>query len=62
MDNPTRTLHDVSYSELKAAVEEMCARLGIQAALAEVYDLYQAVLSERERARNYIHRLNIGDD
>jgi hypothetical protein len=40
----------------------MCARLGIPGSLTEVYDLYGAVLREREKAANYIHRLNVGDD
>lgn len=62
MDESVRTLPQVSYTELRTAVEEMCARLGIPGSLSEVYDLYRAVLREREKAANYIHRLNVGDD
>jgi hypothetical protein len=62
MDDTVRTLPQVSYTELHAAVEEMCARLGIPGSLSEVYDLYLAVLREREKAASYIHRLNVGDD
>ena len=62
MDDAVRTLPQVGHTELRAAVEEMCARLGIPGSLSEVYDLYGAVLREREKAANYIHRLNVGDD
>jgi hypothetical protein len=62
MDQNVRTLHEVSLAELKAAIDEMCEKLGVRGALNNVYDLYKAVLAERERAANYIHRLNIGDD
>lgn len=62
MNKPERHLHEVSYSELKAAVEEMCKKLGIAASLEEVYDFYRAVISEYTRATDRIHSLSVGDE
>jgi 2'-5' RNA ligase len=62
MDQPLKSLHEISHTELRAAVDELCARLGIRSQLPEVYDLHLTLLRERERAANYIHQLNVGDD
>jgi len=62
MDRPYRSLHEVSHTELRAAVDEFCAKLGIRSKLPEVYDLHLTLAKELERALNYVHRLNIGDD
>lgn len=62
MGKPERSLSDVSHAELREAVEEMCQRLGIHTEMPEMYNLYEAVVSEHERARTYVHTLNIGDD
>jgi hypothetical protein len=62
MERTERALQDVSEAELKVALEKLCQTLGIRSTLPAVYDLYAAVWAEWKRARDYVYRLNIGDD
>jgi hypothetical protein len=62
MDQSIRMLNEVSYTELKAAVDDFCQKLGITGEVSEVYNLYDAIYAEHERARDYVHSLNIGDE
>ena len=45
---PYRSLKDVSYQELKAAVVKMCGELGIPGSQGN-YSLYNAVFRKRAR-------------
>lgn len=45
---PWRSLHDVSYEELKQAVIKMCAELGIHGS-GNGYSLYNAVFAEKSK-------------
>jgi hypothetical protein len=45
---PWRSLHDVSYEELKQAVTKMCAELGIHGS-GNGYSLYNAVFAEKRK-------------
>ena len=50
MAKKMRMLNDVPPNEVRTAISDMCAKLGIPGSVAGRYSLYEAVLAEREKA------------